>query len=399
MVTDGVLGASWLPTDGYLDPSRLTYALADGARRGGCRIFTGTRVTGIDVYRGRVHRVRTDRGDIVADVVVNAGGMYAAEIGRLAGVRIPVVPFAHEYLVTQPLSPPEASHRSLARRGCPTLRDPDLQIYFREEGDGLVMGGYERHSAPWSLRDGLDQIPPDFNGRLLEEDWDRFEEIAVNARKRVPAIEHARIIRLINGPEAFTPDGEFCLGETTVRGFFVAAGFCAHGLAGAGGVGRVMAEWILEGEPSLDLWPMDIRRFGEHYRSPRYTLGRAREVYETYYDIKYPHHERQRRAPAADVGGVSVARAPRRGLRREGRLGARQLVRGQRGRGGRGAAPARLGGAALVAGDRRRAPGVPRGGGAVRRVVVREARGLRARARRSSSSACARTASRARSAR
>ena len=290
MVTDGVLGASWLPTDGYLDPSRLAYALADGARRGGCRIFTNTRVTGIDVHRGRVQRVRTDRGDIAADVVVNAGGMYAAEIGRLAGVRIPVIPFAHEYLITQPLD-----ERPDGR--LPTMRDPDLQIYFREEVGGLVMGGYERNSAPWSLRDGLDAIPPDFNGRLLEEDWDRFEEIVVNARKRVPAMEDVRVTRLINGPEGFTPDGEFCLGETGVRGLFVAAGFCAHGLAGAGGVGRAMAEWILEGEPSLDLWQMDIRRFGEHYRSPRYALGRAREVYESYYDIKYPHHERQAGRP------------------------------------------------------------------------------------------------------
>ena len=294
IVTDGVLGASWLPTDGYLDPSQLTYALADGARRGGCRIFTGTRVTGIEVDRGRVHRVCTDKGDIEADVVVNAGGMYAAEIGRMAGVRVPVIPFAHEYLVTQPFRERErGSH-------LPTLRDPDLLIYFREEGGGLVMGGYERASAPWALRDGgrgFDQIPPDFNGRLLEEDWDRFEEIVVNARKRVPAMEDVKVTRLINGPEAFTPDGEFCLGETAVRGFFVAAGFCAHGLAGAGGIGKVMAEWIVEGEPSLDLWHMDIRRFGEHFRSPRYALARTREVYETYYDIKYPNHERQAGRP------------------------------------------------------------------------------------------------------
>jgi glycine cleavage system aminomethyltransferase T/glycine/D-amino acid oxidase-like deaminating enzyme len=293
MVTDGVLGASWLPTDGYLDPSQLTYALADGARRGGCQIFTGTRVTGIDVHRGRVHRVRTERADIEADVVVNAGGMYAAEIGRMAGVRIPVIPFAHEYLVTQPF-------RDRGDERLATLRDPDLQIYFREEGGGLVMGGYERNSAPWSLRDGgrgLDAIPPDFNGRVLEDDWDRFEEIVVNARRRVPAMDDVKVTRLINGPEAFTPDGEFCLGETGVRGFFVAAGFCAHGLAGAGGIGRAMAEWIVEGEPTLDLWHMDIRRFGEHFRSPRYSLERAREVYETYYDIKYPNHERRAGRP------------------------------------------------------------------------------------------------------
>ena len=141
--------------------------------------------------------------------------MYAAEIGRLAGVRVPVVPMAHEYLVTQPFRERDPASP------LPTLRDPDLLIYFREEGGGLVMGGYERHCAPWFLPDdgaGFDAIPPDFNGRLLEEDWDRFEEIAVNARKRVPAMEDVTVTRLINGPEAFTPDGEFCLGETEVRG-------------------------------------------------------------------------------------------------------------------------------------------------------------------------------------
>jgi 4-methylaminobutanoate oxidase (formaldehyde-forming) len=291
MSTDGVRAASYLPTDGYLDPSQLTYALAEGARAGGCRIYTHTRVTAIDVEAGRVRGVQTEWGPIEAEVVVNAGGMFAAEIGRMAGVRVPVVPFAHEYLVTQPFRERDEGH-------LPTLRDPDLLVYYREEGGGLVMGGYERHSAPWSLRpDGLDAIAPDFNGILLEEDWDRFEEIAVNSRKRVPAMEDVKVTRLINGPEAFTPDNEFLLGESEVRGFFVAAGFCAHGLAGAGGLGRAMAEWIVAGEPAMDLWEMDVRRFGAHYRSPTYTLKRTREVYETYYDIKYPGHERQAGRP------------------------------------------------------------------------------------------------------
>jgi glycine cleavage system aminomethyltransferase T/glycine/D-amino acid oxidase-like deaminating enzyme len=291
MSTDGVRAASYLPTDGYLDPSQLTYALGDGAREGGCRIYTHTRVTAIDVDAGRVRGVQTEWGPIEAEVVVNAGGMFAAEIGRMAGVRVPVVPFAHEYLVTQPFRDREDGH-------LPTLRDPDLLVYYREEGGGLVMGGYERHSAPWSLRpDGLDAIPADFNGILLEEDWDRFEEIAVNSRRRVPAMEDVKVTRLINGPEGFTPDNEFLLGESEVRGFFVAAGFCAHGLAGAGGLGKAMAEWILAGEPAMDLWEMDVRRFGAHYRSPSYTLKRTREVYETYYDIKYPGHERMAGRP------------------------------------------------------------------------------------------------------
>ena len=292
MSTGGVRCASYLPSDGYLDPSLLTTALAAGAREGGCRVFTHTRVTGIDVERGRVRGVQTEWGAIEAEVVVNAGGMFAAELARMAGVRVPIVPFAHEYLVTQPF------RERAPGEHLPTLRDPDLLIYFREEGGGLIMGGYERESAPWALDEHLlDAIPADFNGRLLEEDWPRFEEIATNCTRRVPVMEEITVTRLINGPEAFTPDNEFCLGESEVRGFFVAAGFCAHGLAGAGGIGRVMAEWILQGEPSMDVWEMDIRRFGAHFRSPSYTLKRAKEVYETYYDIRYPGHERQAGRP------------------------------------------------------------------------------------------------------
>jgi len=310
MSIEGVLGAAWLPTDGYIDPAQLTYALADGARQGGCRIFTETRVTGIDVRGGRVWGVQTDRGEVEAEVVVDAGGMYAAEIGRLAGVRVPVIPMSHQYLVTQPLDAvreargaadrtqlfPHTGNKGPGSRGhLPTLRDPDLLVYYREDGDGLVMGGYERRSEPAFLPQGtgrVEAIPADFNGRLLEEDWDRFEEITENSKRRVPAMEEITVTKLINGPEAFTPDNEFCLGETEVAGFFVCAGFCAHGLAGAGGIGKVMAEWIVDGEPSLDLWHMDVRRFGAQYRSPAYTHARIKETYETYYDIRYPNHER-----------------------------------------------------------------------------------------------------------
>ena len=294
MSTEGVLGAAWLPTDGYIDPAQLTYALADGARQGGCRIFTSTRVTAIEVRDGRVRGVRTDKGDVEAEVVVDAGGMFAAEIARMAGVRVPLLPMAHQYLVTQPLDAVREA-RGEERRHLPTLRDPDLLVYYREDGDGLVMGGYERRSEPAFLPGGpsrVESIPADFNGRLLEEDWERFEEITENSRRRVPAMDQITVTKLINGPEAFTPDNEFCLGETEVGGFFVCAGFCAHGLAGAGGIGKVVAEWIAEGEPGLDLWHMDIRRFGAQYRSPAYTHARIKETYETYYDIRYPNHER-----------------------------------------------------------------------------------------------------------
>src|SRR6059058_785280 len=282
--TDGVLGAAYLPTDGYIDPSQLTQALAEGARRRGAEIYTNTRVTEITVERGRVGGVVTDRDEIQTEIVIDAGGIFAGEIGRLAGVNVPVIPMAHEYLITKPSGVP---------LDVPTMRDPSLLVYFRGESGGLVMGGYERHPAPWSL----DGIPADFNGKLLAEDWPRFEELMVNAIERVPDLGDAEVIRLINGPEAFTPDGEFILGPSDVRGFWVAAGFCAHGLAGAGGMGRLLAEWIVEGVPSLDVWDMDSRRFGRHYRSRAYTLARTVEVYSTYYDVKYPGHERSAGRP------------------------------------------------------------------------------------------------------
>jgi glycine cleavage system aminomethyltransferase T/glycine/D-amino acid oxidase-like deaminating enzyme len=284
MATDGVLGAAYLPSDGYIDPSQLTFALAEGARRRGAEVNPRTRVTGIRVERGEVTGVETDQGEIETGIVINAGGMYAREIGALAGVNVPIVPMAHEYLVLEPSGLPLEM---------PTMRDPSLLVYFRPESGGLIMGGYERTCAPWSL----DGIPADFNGKLLEEDWPRFEELMENAIVRVPTLEGMGVVKLINGPEAFTPDGEFILGPSGVRGFWVAAGFCAHGLAGAGGMGQLVAEWVIEGTPSLDVWHMDSRRFGAAYRSRDYTLARTAEVYETYYDVRYPGHERSAGRP------------------------------------------------------------------------------------------------------
>ena len=290
MSSDGVLGAIFLPTDGWLDPSGLALALAAGARRRGVTIRTNTRVVGIGVERGRVTGVDIearggDRSRIEADVVVNAGGMFAPEIGRMAGVTVPIIPMAHQYLFTDALAGVHA--------GLPQLRDPDNLVYFREEVGGLCMGGYERDPAPWSL----EGIPGDFNGKLLAPDWPRFDEIMAGAIRRVPSIADAGVSRMINGPEAFTPDNEFILGESEVRGFFLAAGFCAHGIAGAGGIGRQVASWIVEGEPELDLWQMDIRRFGGQYRSRSLTLARTTEVYATYYDIHYPNEERRAGRP------------------------------------------------------------------------------------------------------
>ncbi len=285
MSTDGVLAAAYIADDGYLDPSQLTFSLAEGARRLGAQIEVRTRVTGIETRDGRVVAVETDQGRIECEVVVDAAGMYAPEIARLVGVDLPIIPFGHQYLVTEPFEP--------ALEPLPTLRDPDNLIYFRTEVGGLVMGGYERTPASW----GLDGIPEGFEAKLLPEDWDRMQQLFVNAIHRVPAMEHAEVKMFFNGPEAFTPDADFLLGETDVPGFWVAAGGCAHGLAGAGGVGKVMSEWIVDGRPEWDVWPLDLRRFGRQYRSQAYTLARTVEALSQYYDIKYPGEEKKAGRP------------------------------------------------------------------------------------------------------
>ncbi len=292
MELDGVVGACIMESDGQVDPSQLAQALASGARRGGAKIFPHTRVLAIRTKNQRIVGVDTDKGFIECEVVVNCGGIYSAEIGRLVDVRIPIIPMSHQYLITDNFLPAGAPK-------LPSLRDPDLLIYFRQEVDGLVMGGYERESRPWvTSREKFDDVPANFNGMLLPEEWERFEEIAINSQVRVPKMAEIGIKKFINGPEAFTPDNEFCLGETEVGGFYVAAGFCAHGIAGAGGIGKVMAEWIVGNEPPMDLWHMDIRRFGSSYESPAFTMDRVQENYEQYYDIHYPLEERQTGRPA-----------------------------------------------------------------------------------------------------
>ena len=227
---DGVVGACFMTTDGQVDPSQLALSMAAGARKAGIQIHTFTRVLSIKTKDGRVASVVTDKGEIECEIVVNCGGIYAAEIGRLLDVRIPIVPMSHQYLITENFLDPSAPVMA-------SLRDPDNLIYFRQEVQGLLMGGYERTSKPWKTsRESLDEIPQNFNNMLLPEDWDRFEEIATNSQMRVPKMAEVGIKSFINGPEAFTPDNEFCLGETEVGGFYVAAGYCAHGIAGAGGI-------------------------------------------------------------------------------------------------------------------------------------------------------------------
>ncbi|MEO8363038.1 MAG: FAD-dependent oxidoreductase [Ilumatobacteraceae bacterium] len=288
---DGIVGACYMASDGDVDPSQLTHAMASGARQRGVRIVTNTRVLDIIAIDGHVSKVITDRGEIECEIVVNCGGMYAPSIGRMVGVRIPIVPMSHQYMITENFLDKTAPRM-------PSLRDPDNLVYYRQEVGGLLMGGYERTSQPWTASlEQVDDIPADFNSRLLDPDWNRFEEIAVNSQRRVPIMGQIGMKNFINGPEGFTPDNEFCLGETEVGGFFVAAGFCAHGIAGAGGIGKVVAEWVVSGEPQSDVWHMDIRRFGGPYQSPSFTMERVQENYESYYDIHYPGEERQSARP------------------------------------------------------------------------------------------------------
>ncbi|MGB7875569.1 MAG: FAD-dependent oxidoreductase [Anaerolineales bacterium] len=280
MTIDGVVGAAYTPNDGMIDPTMLTNALAAGAKSRGAKIIQETNVEGINLKNGRVSEVVTDKGTIKTEVVVNAAGQWGGEVGKMVGLNLPVVPMAHLYAITKPIE--GVGH------DIPTLRDPDLLVYWREEVGGFVTGGYERNPAPF----GLKGIPRNFKYQLLPPDWERFTPLMENSIKRVPILEKAEIRQLLNGPEGFTPDGEFLLGPTAVKGFWVACAFCAHGLAGAGGIGKVMAEWIIEGHPEWDLWRLDVRRFGSNYNSQDYTVARTLETYTQYYDIHFPGEER-----------------------------------------------------------------------------------------------------------
>lgn len=280
MSLNGVIGAAYTPTDGVIDPTGLTNALMIGAKNRGAEILEETSVEAINLKQGRVDAVVTNRGSIKTEIVVNAAGQWGGEVGKMVGLNLPVVPMAHLYVITKPIEG--------VRHDFPTLRDPDLLVYWREEVGGLTTGGYERDPAPF----GLGGIPRDFKYQLLPPDWERFTPLMENSIRRVPAVETAEIIQLLNGPEGFTPDGEFLLGPTSVKGFWVACAFCAHGLAGAGGIGKVMAEWIIDGHPEWDIWRLDVRRFGSNYSSRDYIVARTIETYSKYYDIHYPNEER-----------------------------------------------------------------------------------------------------------
>ncbi len=283
-------GAVHIPDDGYLEPNGMTRELARRAAARGAEIVTGVRVTGIHVDpKGRIRGVETTAGPIRAEIVVNAAGQWAPRVAAMAAVDLPIVPLMHQYLITRPVPGQELS------RDTPVVRDPENLVYVREEVGGYLVGGFEPDPKTWRL----DDVPWEFTQQLLPAEWELFEPLLAGAIRRFPAVEKAEILQLVNGPDGFTPDGHYALGPVPGRpGLWVAAGMSINGIAGAGGVGRVMAEWILEGAPSMDVSELNVRRFGPHLRDRRIAAERAREVYRYYYAPRFPSDEGEWGRPA-----------------------------------------------------------------------------------------------------
>ena len=280
MRIDDLVGAVWIPGDGKANPADITQALARGARAGGARLMEGVKVTGVNVVRGAVAGVETSAGPIATEILVNCAGMWARELGRMSGVTIPLHACEHMYIVTQPIQGVASD--------LPVLRDPDGHIYVKEEVGGLLMGGFDPWAKPW----GAEGIPEGFAFGTLKEDWDKFDILMRNALVRLPALETAEVRTFLNGPEAFTPDNYFILGEAPeVRRYYVGAGFCSGGIAAAGGAGKALAEWIVEDRAPMDLWPADIRRFAPFHGNRRFLRERVSEIVGVHYNIAFPNRE------------------------------------------------------------------------------------------------------------
>jgi glycine cleavage system aminomethyltransferase T/glycine/D-amino acid oxidase-like deaminating enzyme len=281
MRTEDLAGAIWLPNDAKVNPADLTQALARGARSLGARIFERTRATGWTVDRTRVTSVATTRGDIECEYVVNCGGQWAKAIGEQVGVTVPLYSAEHYYIVTEAID-------GLARTA-PTLRDPDGYTYFKEEVRGLLMGGFEPDAKPWVASD---EIPEAFEFKLLPEDWNQFDILLRNAVHRVPVMENTGIKKFYNGPESFTPDHNFIMGlAPELDNYFVLAGFNSSGVALAGGAGHALAQWIVAGEPDLDLGPVDIRRFPPVQGNKRWLRRRVQEIVGLHFAMAWPNRE------------------------------------------------------------------------------------------------------------
>jgi len=276
---DDVIGAIWYPKDGQTNPADTTMALAKGARMGGAKIFEDTKVTGVVVRNGRACGVKTERGDISAEVVVNCGGMWAREIGSWAGVNVPLHACEHFYVVTEPMDVPAT---------LPVMRNMDSCAYYKEDAGKLLIGAFEPTAKPW----GMNGIPEDFCFDELPEDFDHFQPILEGAMHRVPALEKVGIRKFFNGPESFTPDQRYLLGEAPeVKGFYVAAGFNSIGIQSGGGAGMALAEWIVGGHPPFDLWDVDIRRMMPHQGKKAYLVDRVSEALGLLYAMHWPYRQ------------------------------------------------------------------------------------------------------------
>ena len=289
-----VVGAAFLPTDGQANPSDIAQALAKGARMKGATIVEDCPVTGIVAENGRLVGLRTAQGEVACEKLVLCCGQWTRDLAKTIGVTVPLVSVEHQYMITEPFGVPA---------NLPTLRDPDRLTYYKEEVGGLVMGGYEQNPIPWAVRG----IPEPFDFQLLESNFDHFEQLVDLALPRVPKLQEAGIKQLLNGPESFTPDGNFILGEAPeMRNVFVGAGFNAFGIAAGGGAGMALAEWVAKGEPPYDLWPVDIRRFGRPHTDTDWVRTRTLEAYGKHYTMAWPSEEHEsgrpcRRSPLYDT--------------------------------------------------------------------------------------------------
>ena len=280
MRIDDLVGAAYLPTDGQANPSDITQSLAKGARMSGVKIFEDTPVTRIIVEDGKVKGVETAQGVIACEKVVICAGQWTRTLAATVGVNVPLISVEHQYMITEKI-PGVTS-------GLPTLRDPDRLTYWKEEVGGLVWGGYESNPKPWAQNG----IPEGFHFQTLQPDFDHYSQFMEDAIYRVPALETAGVKQLLNGPESFTPDGNFILGEAPEQeGIFIGAGFNAFGIASGGGAGMALAEWVATGQAPYDLWPVDIRRFGPNHRSTDWVRTRTMEAYGKHYTIAWPNEE------------------------------------------------------------------------------------------------------------
>ena len=286
MTIDDLVGAAYLPTDGQANPSDITQSLAKGARMSGVQIYEDTPVTRIIVENGRIRGVETPFGTIECEKVICCAGQWTRTLAATVGVNVPLISVEHQYMVTERI---EGVTPDL-----PTLRDPDRLTYWKEDVGGLVWGGYEPNPKPWAQNG----IPQGFHFELLNSDYDHYSQFMENALARVPALANAGVKQLINGPESFTPDGNFILGEAPeLRNFYVGAGFNAFGIASGGGAGMALAEWAAKGEAPYDLWPVDIRRFGAVHRSTDWVRARTLEAYGKHYTIAWPSEEHRSARP------------------------------------------------------------------------------------------------------